>query len=120
MRADVNINPIKIVSFPGSGNSFIRYLILQATGEWASIFCVRFLQFLVHQHVTTTEFILIKFKFVKCGNCNLLINHRFLQCTKSTLDKFTILVLSIENVGVYKKSFLEKNFGYTADGCLRR
>ena len=62
----------------------------------------------MHQHVTTTEFILIKFKFVKCGNCNLLISHRFLQCTKSTLDKFTILVLSIENVGVYKKSFLEK------------
>lgn len=38
LPADVNINPTKIISFPGSENSFIRYLILQATGMCISTF----------------------------------------------------------------------------------
>ena len=32
VRRDMDINTTMVVSFPGSGNSMIRYLILQATG----------------------------------------------------------------------------------------
>ena len=33
VRNDVGLHPTMIVSFPGSGNSFLRYLIIQATGK---------------------------------------------------------------------------------------
>lgn len=36
VRRDIDLNTTMVVSFPGSGNSMIRYFILQATGGWFS------------------------------------------------------------------------------------
>ena len=44
VRRDLDINTTIVVSFPGSGNSMIRYLILQATGgliSYISSMCVQ-------------------------------------------------------------------------------